>query len=144
MINSPEKPAPVEEGPEEGLLKKPTRKGGERMYEDMRRFVGEQGPTGAVSHAGPQGPSGDTGDKGMPGPYCAQTELELLTHLIGELERASRRRQSPIAGGENLMTIVDAFVVDQAARALKNYDALLCQTLHQLVSPWFFNANRFK
>lgn len=26
MINSPEKPAPVEEGPEEGLLKKPTKK----------------------------------------------------------------------------------------------------------------------
>lgn len=111
------------------------------MYKDMRGPVGEQGLTGAVSHAGPQGPSGD---KGMPGPYCAQTELELLTHLIGELERASRRRQSPIADGENPMTIVDAFVVDQAARALKNYDALLCQTLHQLVSPWFFNANRFK
>ena len=105
------------------------------MHEDIR------GPIGETGDAGLQGP---TGDRGMPGPYCAKTELELLTHLIGELERADSRRQPPIADGTNPVTIVDAFVVEQAARALKNYDALLCQTLHQLISPWFFNANRFK
>lgn len=32
MINSPEKPAPVEEGPEEGLLKKPTKKFGNQYF----------------------------------------------------------------------------------------------------------------
>ena len=31
MINSPEKPAPVEEGPEEGLLNKPTKKFGNQF-----------------------------------------------------------------------------------------------------------------
>ena len=103
------------------------------MHEDIR------GPIGETGDAGLQGP---TGDRGMPGPYCAKTELELLTHLIGELERAGRRRQPPIADGTNPVTIVDAFVVEQAEKALKNYEALLSQTLHQLISPGFFNAYR--
>lgn len=80
--------------------------------------------------------------KGMPGPFCAQSELELLRHLIGEMERASRRSVRPTNDGENPTTRVDVFVVDQTVRELKNYEALLCQPLHQLVPEVFFNIHR--
>lgn len=83
------------------------------------------------------------GPKGMPGPYCASTELELLTHLIGELERVDRLGVRAFgADGTNPTVPVDVFVVGQAEKALKNYEALLCQNLNQLISPGFFNAYR--
>lgn len=43
---------------------------------------GFTGPVGTICDPGLQGP------KGMPGPYCADSERDLIVHLICELEQA--------------------------------------------------------
>lgn len=113
------------------------------MHEDMQGPTGLIGYTvksGEICYPGAQGP---IGDKGIPGPYCAETELELVAHLIASLEQAEYYGRKAVgADGENPRTEVDSFVVSQAKDALKNYEALLGQRLYELVAPGFFNIKR--
>ena len=80
------------------------------------------------------------GPRGEPGPYCARTELELVGHLIHEFEQAAGPGGTSfdMEDGRNHRTSVDGYAVLQTIRALRNYQALLRQPLHELVAPYFF------
>ena len=94
-------------------------------------------------YIGATGPIGSDGPKGMPGPYCAGSELDLIAHLIYELEQADYYgERTGYVDGENPKTAVDSFVLKQALDALKNYEALLRQPIYELVAPGFFHVER--
>lgn len=106
-------------------------RGGEIMCDGFSR------PVGTICDPGLQGP------KGMPGPYSADSERDLIVHLICELEQADYYGERiGCQDGENPKTAVDCFVLSQALDALKNYEALLRQPLYELVAPGFFHVNR--
>ena len=81
--------------------------------------------------------------KGELGPYGASSEIELLSHLIHELEsEESSGEQIDMGDGQNHRKAVDAYALAQALNALRNYEALLRNPLHELAAPVFFHICR--
>lgn len=64
--------------------------------------------------------------KGDPGPYGASTELELLEHLIHELEDTDRYGANIDMGdGYNHRKAVDAYALAQTVYELRRYKSML-------------------
>lgn len=81
--------------------------------------------------------------KGEPGPYGAGTELELVSHIICQLEE-NERSGCYIAAedGCNHKKAIDGWALTQALDLLRNYEALLCQPLYKLIPPGFYHLSR--
>lgn len=91
------------------------------------------------------GISGPMGPIGEPGPLAAETDLDLLPHIIGEIEKVVKDGECiRMEDGCNHQRMVDGWALIQALDALKNYEMLLKHPLNELIPHTFYHVSRLK
>lgn len=85
------------------------------------------------------------GPKGEPGPFAAENELGLVSHIICELEKTVNDGEYIAQDdGHNHQRMADGWTLIQTLDVLRNYEALLCQPLYELIPPFFYHTGRIR